>query len=109
MATIKNESLFVGTELKLNINIEPIGEVTMEDYDFEVEVYCSSKKTIIIPKKDAIKVDSNNYIVLVDTNIVGAGELKCKITAHVPDGDFADGERTEVVICTTGITIAKGL
>jgi hypothetical protein len=102
-------NVFLGTELKLNINIEPIGAVTMEDYDFEVEVYCSAKKVIVIPKSEAIKVDSNNYIVLVDTNVVGAGELKCKITAHIPDGDFADRGRTEVVVCTTNITITKGL
>lgn len=102
-------NVFLGTELKLNINIEPIGTVTMEDYDFEVEVYCSAKKVIVIPKSEAIKVDSNNYIVLVDTNVVGAGELKCKITAHIPDSDFADRERTEVVVCTTNITITKGL
>lgn len=108
MAT-ETSNIFIGTELKLNINIEPMGEVTMEDYDFEVEVYCSAKRVVVIPKSEAIKVDSNNYIVLVDTNVIGAGELKCKITAHVPDGDFADRERTEVVVCTTGITIAKGL
>ena len=107
MATDNN--IFIGTELKLNINIEPMGEFTMDDYDFEVEVYCSPKKTIVVPKKDAIKVDSNNYIVIADTNVIGAGELKCKVTAHVPDSDFADRERTEVVVCTTGITITKGL
>jgi hypothetical protein len=102
-------NVFLGTELKLNINIEPIGTVTMEDYDFEVEVYCSAKKVIVIPKSEAIKVDGNNYIVLVDTNVIGAGELKCKITAYIPDGDFADRKRTEVVVSTTNITITKGL
>lgn len=109
MATIKNESLFVGTELKLNINIEPIGEVTMEDYDFEVEVYCSSKRPVMATKKDMIRVDSNNYVVLVDTNEVGAGDLKCKVTAQVPDGDFPDLLRTEVVCIDTGINIIKAI
>lgn len=33
MATI-NESPFIGTELKLNIHIEPIGDITMDDYNF---------------------------------------------------------------------------
>lgn len=107
MAIMKNESPFIGTELKLNIHIEPIGDTTMDDYDFEVEVYCSPKRPIIIPKANAIRVDSDNYVVLVDTNIVGAGDLKCKVTAHIPDGDFNDGLRTEVVAVSTGITIIK--
>lgn len=104
---MKNESPFIGTELKLNINIEPIGEVTMDDFDFEVEVYCSIKRVITIQKKDAIRVDQNNYMVLVDTSETGAGDLKCKVTAHIPDGDFNDGLRTEVVAVSTGITIIK--
>lgn len=107
MASTINESPFIGTELKLNINIEPIGEVTMDDFDFEVEVYCSIKRVITIQKKDAIRVDQNNYMVLVDTSETGAGDLKCKVTAHIPDGDFNDGLRTEVVAVSTGITIIK--
>jgi hypothetical protein len=109
MATMKNESPFIGTELKLNIHIEPIGDTTMDDYDFEVEVFCSPKKSIITPKADLIRVDSDNYIVLVDTNVVGAGDLKCKVTAQIPDGDFPDQLRTEVVIVDTGINIIKTL
>lgn len=109
MAIMKNESPFIGTELKLNIHIEPIGDTTMDDYDFEVEVFCSPKKPIIIPKENTIRVDSDNYVVLVDTNIVGAGDLKCKVTAQVPDGDFPDQLRTEVVCIDTGINIVKAI
>lgn len=101
--------VFLGTELKLNINIEPIGDVTMDDYDFEVEIYCSSKKVVDITKKEAIRVDSNNYIILIDTNVVGAGDLKCKVIAYIPDNDFADGLRTEISIIDTGINIVKTL
>jgi hypothetical protein len=109
MASTINESPFIGTELKLNIHIEPIGETTMDDYNFEVEVYCSPKRPIIIPKANAIRIDSDNYVVLVDTNVVGAGDLKCKVTAQVPDGDFPDLLRTEVVCIDTGINIIKAI
>ena len=101
--------VFLGTELKLNVNIEPIGTVTMDDYNFEVEVYCSPKKTIIVQKSEAIRLDESNYIILVDTNVVGAGDLKCKVTAQVPDGDFSDMYRTEVVAMDTGIKIIKAI
>lgn len=109
MASTINESPFIGTELKLNIHIEPIGDTTMDDYNFEVEVYCSPKRPIIIPKANAIRIDSDNYVVLVDTNVVGAGDLKCKVTAQVPDGDFPDQLRTEVVCVDTGINIIKAI
>ena len=101
--------VFLGTELKLNINIEPIGTVTMDTYNFEVEVYCSPKKTIIVKKNDAIRIDESNYVILIDTNVVGAGDLKCKVTAQVPDADFSDMIRTEVMAMDTGIKIIKAI
>lgn len=107
MATENN--IFIGTELKLNINIEPIRTVTMDSYDFEVEVYCSPKKTIIVKKNDAIRIDESNYVILIDTNVVGAGDLKCKVTAQIPDADFSDMIRTEVVAMDTGIKIIKAI
>lgn len=105
--TTQNNSPFLGTELKLNIHIEPIGSTTMDDYDFSVEVYCSVKRIVTVLKKDAIRIDENNYVILVDTTETGAGDLKCRVTAYIPDEDFADGLRTEVVGFDTGINIIK--
>lgn len=108
MSTIHN-SPFIGTELKLNIHIESIGSITMDDYKFEVETYCIPAKTIVTNKNDMIRVDSNNYIVLVDTNEIGVGKLRCKVTAYIPDADFNDGFRTEVVNIDTGIEILRSI
>lgn len=105
MATDNN--IFIGTELKLNINIEPMGEFTMGDYDWSVDVYCSTKRVLTIPKSSAIKIDSNNYVLLVDTEELGAGDVKCKITAYIPDFDFPDTLRSEVSIVDTGLKIVK--
>lgn len=110
MATIDTRNdPFLGTELKLNVHIEPIGAMCMDDYDFEVETYCSPKKAIVTKKSETIRIDENNYAVLVDTAIVGAGELKCKVTAYIPDADFPDGLRTEKVCVYTGVTIVSTL
>ena len=97
----------LGTELKLNIHVEPIGDITMDDYDFEVEVWCSLKRISTIFKKDAIRVDENNYIVCVDSSLLGHGIVKTKVTAYIPDGDFEDDLRTEVVYYNTNIEIIK--
>lgn len=106
---ITRTKIFLGTELKLNINIEPIGELTMDDYDWSVEAYCSTRNTVVIKKKDAIRMDSDNYVILVDSAIIGSGDIKCRITAYIPDGDFHDGLRTEIVGIDTGITIVKSI
>lgn len=97
----------LGTELKLNLNIDPIGEITMDDYDFEVDVYCSLKKAHTVTKQDAIRVDENNYIICVDSALLGHGRVKMKVTAYIPDNDFDDGLRTEVVYMDTIIDIIK--
>lgn len=107
MVTIEKQSVFIGTKLKLNINIEPIGGITMDNYEFEIEVYCSPKKSVIIKKEDAIRIDDSNYVIRIDTEEVGVGDLKCKITAQIPDGDFDDNIRTEVVGLDTNINIVK--
>lgn len=99
--------VFIGTEMKLNISIEPLDGLTMDAYDFEVEVYVSQRKVVSAKKAECKRVDENNYIVLVDTNLIGTGKLLCKVIAYIPDGDFNDGLRTEVAVLQTGIIIER--
>lgn len=101
----------VGTELKLNINIEPLDGNHMANYDFTVDLYCSSKNVLSFKKGDSelINIDQDNYIVLVDTSKVGTGALKCRVTAYLPDTQFPNGTRTEIIILNTGINILRNL
>jgi hypothetical protein len=102
--------IFWGTEVKLNISIDAIGELTMDDYDFEVTITAQWPKNKIVIKKDqAIRIDENNYVITLDTTDVGTGNVSCKIVAYLPDDDFEDGFRTEVVVVNPNITIAKTL
>lgn len=110
---MNNNTVFIGTELKLNLHIEPIDGISMSQYDFEVEIFTSSKNVKKFLKKDCIKDDDDNYLILLDTSDLGVGEIKCKVTAYIDDDDFAgdggmkDGFRTEVVGINTGIIITK--
>lgn len=104
-----NNTVWLGTELKLNIHIEPIDGLTMDDYDFSVDVYCSPKRAIHVTKNECIRLDESHYIVLVDTAVVGVGSLICKVTSQLPDSDFEDMYRTEIVCKATGINIVKDL
>lgn len=102
--------IYLGTELKLNVNIAPIGGVSMDIFDFVVEAYCTPTRSQIITKEDAIKIDKDNFIVVVKTDVVGTGDLKVKITAQLPDGDLEDDAlRTEVTCVETNIKIIRNL
>lgn len=99
--------VFFGSEIKLNVGIEPIGDLTMDDYDFECEFYCFSNKKVNLHKRAMIRRDERNYIAPIDSSALGAGSLKCKVTAYIPDMDFEDGVRTEIVYLDTQINIVK--
>lgn len=102
--------IYLGTELKLNIAIEPIGEIHASSYDFNVDFYCSTRRVKTITKEELLPIDDDNFIARLDTNEVGAGGLKCRITAYIPDEDFTDdGLRTEVIEIATDYDIVKSL
>lgn len=100
-----------GTEVKINISIEPIDGMTMDDYDFECMFYPFinnveyKRKQVTLTKDKMIRIDENNYIAVVDTLLLGAGEIMVQITRKVPDMDCEDGLRTEIGAKTTGIVI----
>lgn len=102
--------VFRGTEIKINISVEPIGSATMDDYDFEAEFFCSPVRSQVIKKEEARRIDKDNYVMIVDSNQVGVGALKCRMTAYIPDGDFdLDFVRKEVTVIDTGVTITSGV
>lgn len=102
-------NIFIGSEFKLNVSIEPISDFTMDDYDFKCEFWCYSNRKVTIEKKDMSRQDENNYIARLDSRLLGSGELKCMVTAYIPDSDFDDGYRTEVVCVDTNCDIVKSL
>ena len=103
------QKVYLGTELKLNINIEPIDEMTMDDYNFNVELICGllKKTSKVISKDEAKRIDQDNYIVCFSTDDLGVGKLRCRVTAYLPDGDFKDSLRTEITETDTEIEIIK--
>lgn len=105
----KRGIVYQGTELKLNVHIEPVGTMSMEEYDFVCTAFCSVNKKVIATKEECIKVDKDNYLLLVDTNLTGCGDLFIKVEAYLPDDAFvqSDNLRTEVDIVDTGLTIVS--
>lgn len=98
-----------GTEFKLNVRMEPIdGKYHLSNIDWEVELSTRKvgSKAQIIKKEQARKVTDDDYIIVVDSSIGGAGRYHLLLTAFVPDADCKDGARVEKVSVDTGVIIA---
>lgn len=113
-----NIDVIQGTEIKLNLHIDPIGDNHMggtDGYDWKCEVYTSSESKTIIEKdsnlalNDEVLTGPDDTILLVDTSLLEPGTIKIKVIAYIPDDDFAyegnDGLRTEIQIVNTNIKI----
>lgn len=85
--------IYLGTDIKYNIHIDPIDSLTMSEYDFDAEFMCG-KNTLRISKSQMKKVDENNYIARVESAKLGVGEVKLKVTAYIPDA-FILGDEVE--------------
>lgn len=104
---MKNNKEFVsGTQLKLNIHIDPLDDLHMSDYEFECAFFVFKKKSVIVKKEDMFQLDDDNYFALVDTTDLGTGNLHITITAYIPDEDFGK-PRKEVICVPTDIDIVN--
>lgn len=101
--------IVLGTELKFNIHLEPIDGMHMYDYEFECVFYTYNNRKVVIPKGQMKMVDNDNYIAVIDSENalrIGRGRIEVEITAHIPDTDFEDGNRTEkLALCTDVIIV----
>lgn len=97
----------LGTEFKLNVHLEPLDELHMSDYDFEVALYVYTNRKVVFQKSKLKKVDDDNYLLMVETADalrIGRGRINAEITAYIPDSDFSDGLRTEKLVLCTDVT-----
>lgn len=97
--------IIVGTELKFSMRFMPIDNYTANDYDFSIDAYCRPNTRLTIPKSECIQENDHTFLVMVDTAAIGAGTLSFEVTAYIPDADFPDKLRTEVVRFTTNVEI----
>ena len=46
----QNKNSISGSQVKLNIHIDPLGDLHMADYDFECKFYIFPKRFVIVTK-----------------------------------------------------------
>lgn len=106
---MQENSINTGTELKVSLAMERIGSASLSSIGWSVYVWSSDApyKGQTIAKEQAIKVDDNTYILLLDSDKIGPGHYQLTFTANLPDADYPDGLRTEVQTINLGITITQ--
>lgn len=106
-------TVFLGSDLKLSVTIDPVDSIKATEFtDLKISVYCSPNKIIQydkkVPNSGIIEIDDDTYVLLVDTNKLGVGDIKIKVEASIPDSDFIEtNKRREIAVLDTGITIIK--
>lgn len=98
----------LGTTLKLLVSAD-LGEgIHLEDVDFSCVFFRSGINTGQQVSKEAMmKLNQDEYIAVVDTNVIGTGEYYMRLTAYLPDTDVESGIRTEVVVVPTGVRVTN--
>lgn len=95
--TINEIEVYLGTEMKLSVSIDPVNNLTMDEYDFECEFFCHPNRRVKRTKLEMLRENSNSYIALLKTRELGTGSLHCTVSAFLPDTyGGPDWERTEV-------------
>lgn len=89
------EGVYLGTDLKYKLEITSPG-FSMADDDFDVYLRRGSQ-IVHIPKNEAIQ-DGDDWYICFNSEALGRGMVKAIIVAHVPDTDFEDGIRDEVMV-----------
>lgn len=99
------ENSVVGTKVKINMNIDLPGDNTLENTDWEVKVFVeTSSKFYMLAKSACVKVNADNYLIPIDSAILGAGRYFATATVRIPDSAFSDGVRIEARTAYTGFT-----
>ena len=89
----------IGSQIKILIAATLPDNLTLFDVDFDVVVYNDDKKDQQkkYKKTECILTDEYDYVVLVDSDELGVGTYMVKLTVYIPDTDFPDGRRKEVI------------
>lgn len=88
-----NTKYYVGTELKIAINIQCEG-FNMDDNDWTCTVK-RCNKSVVCNKNQNTAWDGETWYLLVDTSILGKGMYVLIVDIDVPDNDFDDNLRHE--------------
>lgn len=91
---INEDAIILGEIIKITIAAEELDGMNLADYDWEVEIYSQPKRRLRLQKEHCNLSAANQYIAVVDTNILGFGPyITVVLRAKIPDTDCPTGFR----------------
>lgn len=91
---ISENAIILGETIKIAITADSLDGVNLTDYDWEVEFYSQPKRRLRLQKAHCNLSAANQYIAVVDTNILGSGPyITVVLNAKIPDADCPTGFR----------------
>lgn len=95
----KIQTAILGSDVKIEFSADLPDDLEMQEVDFTAIVY---NETAIDRKRqyskdECILTDAGSYVVLVDTEDLGVGQLMLRVVFRIPDTDYPTGYRKEVV------------
>ena len=92
-------SVVKGDDTKIEFTADLPDGLKLSDVDFTgIIINADTAKTVAFAKADCIMVDDGeSYVVLVDTNEMGIGQLLLKVTVQIPDTDYPNGYRKAII------------
>lgn len=93
------DTVTLGSDFKIDVTSEIPGGLSMRDVDFDITVYNlnDKKNKKEFKKEDCIPTDDSGYIVLLNSDDLGVGIVMVSVDFKIPDTDFPDGFRKEIV------------
>lgn len=85
---------WLGEDVKIELFIEPIDNMTLDDFDFECVLWSKSHKQTF-NKQDLISLKNGNYVLCFDTTPFCVGKVNFKLHCKIPDEDFTIGYRNQ--------------
>lgn len=97
----------LGTQFTIKVGMEPMDGFHMADLPFKARFYVYTNRYVEIDKSEMIKVDADNYLALVDSSKVGAGQIVYRLYVDVPDANWEKEYRHNVsdeIVCEGCVT-----
>lgn len=91
-----------GTEKVMRLELSSVGGLNMDDYKWDCKIFCNPRNVITISKDEMTRIDEKAYEFILDTDLIGPGEITCQLHVRIPDNRFSDGYRDEHILIPTG-------
>lgn len=111
----KYDEVIIGATIKLNVYASfCTNDISLSECEFYVDVWADDKsKKRKFPKQAMIESDEDNFIIVIDSTLLGTGVVWAEVHADVPDDDcisdegIGDGIRKEIWRGETSVKIIE--